>query len=170
LASVGVLVAVVYAYRDYVLPSGNPEYRLRTYAIAWDKFLQSPVWGQAFLKAASEEFTAYQVGVATQVLPSHSDLLDILANGGMIGSLLWFGGVAGVAVLAYRKILAPVKQGHRWSSFAHTLALCSLGAILVYAFNPVLTAVPPVAYFVWLNLGLLAGLALRADEDAGAAP
>lgn len=169
LGSVGALVAIVYAYRDYLLPSGNPEYRLRTYAIAWEKFLSSPIWGQGFLKAASEEFTAYQVGVSTQVLPSHSDVLDILANGGLIGTLMWLGGIVAIAFVAYRNILSPAKIDHPWSSYAHTLALCSLGAILVYAFNPVLTAVPPVAYFVWLNLGLLAGVALRAGEREGAA-
>jgi hypothetical protein len=35
--------------------------------------------------------------------------------------------------------------------------------VAVYAFNPVLTAIPAVAYMLWTNLGLLIGLCVRRD-------
>jgi hypothetical protein len=44
----------------------------------------------------------------------------------------------------------------------------SVAGIITYTFNPILLQ-PSMAYLVWTNLGLLAGLALRMQpEDADA--
>lgn len=141
-----------------LVPEGSTEYRLTTYAIAWQRFLGSPIWGAAYLKPAAEEFEAYDTGVAGNVLVTHSDLLDLLAHGGVIAASLW--AIAHLLLFraVYRHILSrrdrlpPAVVG-----LTHTLCCMVLLGILTYAFNP-LWLNPTRALLVWTNLGLLAGL------------
>jgi hypothetical protein len=48
------------------LPTGNPEYRLHTYAMAWERFVDSPLWGTLFATESVEKFTLYSIGSRTE--------------------------------------------------------------------------------------------------------
>jgi len=153
-------------HKEQYLPSGNSEYRLHTYRLALNKFLDSPIWGTGFTESSSHRFSLYHVATGTQVLPVHSDIMDILAHGGMIGIFFWAFGLWKIASIAYRRLLQPRLLTSWWTPYAHTLALSSLCALVVYAFNPVITSIPALAYLLWTNLGLLLGLALRVQTES----
>jgi O-antigen ligase len=158
-------VAVAYLMRggsDH--PTGNLEFRLHTYGLAWERFLESPLWGSWYSREGAEKFTLYDIGIARNTLPTHSDVLDILANGGALGFGLCAAGLLLIAVLAWRRLLRPALIEAPEARYAHTLALLSLAAILTCAFNPILLQ-PPMAALAWSNLGMLLGLSLRAERS-----
>jgi O-antigen ligase len=171
LGAIMTVVALIYAAMQGAggLPSGNLEYRLHTYAVAWDQFMASPVWGTLFAEPAVEKFTLYSIGIAGNVLPTHSDILDLLAHGGLIAVLLWLYGLARIARIAHGNLLRSRHLAHPWAPYAHALALMSLAGIVTYAFNPILLQ-PSMAYLLWTNLGLLLGLSLRAGRKAVTSP
>ena len=142
------------------LPTGNVDYRMHTYMAAWERFLDSPLWGTMFAVEAVQKFTLYSTGVAGNLLATHSDVLDLLANGGLLGILLWLYAHWRIARAARANLLLPELLDYAWAPHAHTLAVLSLAGIITYAFNPILLQ-PALAYLVWTNLGMLAGLALR---------
>jgi O-antigen ligase len=165
----GFLVAgaagVAYALRGGTdQPTGNLEFRLYTYQAAWDKFLDSPLWGNLFAHEATEKFRLFDIGIAHNVLPTHSDLLDLLANGGLLGFGLCALGVLAIAAVAWRRLLRPALIARPEAPFGHALALLSLAAIATCAFNPILLQ-PPMAALAWGNLGMLLGLSLRAGTS-----
>jgi O-antigen ligase len=165
--ALGALAAFLIANREHYLPSGSPEYRMVTYARAWQRFLESPGWGTGFAGAAAERFKAFDTGVSDNVLPTHSDILDILAHGGLIGIALWLWGMLRAARLAWTRVLRPARQQHGLAPYAHALACMSLVGVLVYAFNPIILQ-PAKALLLWANLGLLTGIALMGGrEQAG---
>jgi len=161
------LAAAVVAYiaiRGAVeLPTGNPEYRLHTYAIAWARFADSPLWGTLFAVEAVEKFTLYAIGIARNRLPTHSDVLDLVANGGLVALLLWTIGLAAIVRIAFRRLLHPEFVRDSWSPYGHTLAALSFAGVFTYAFNPILLQ-PALSYLLWTHLGLLLGLSIRALE------
>jgi hypothetical protein len=165
-AFLGLVAAALFAYvaqqSPTGLPSGNPEYRMHTYAAAWGRFTDSPVWGTLFTAEAVERFSLYTIGVARNVLPTHSDLLDLLAHGGIIAAALLLLGLARAARLAWRTVLGRESLDHPGAPYAHTLALLTIAGIATCAFNPILLQ-PSMAYLLWSNLGVLIGLALRRD-------
>lgn len=156
----GAVVRYVAIQGDVELPTGNPEYRLHTYALAWERFVESPLWGALFAGEAVEKFTPFAIGIADNRLPTHSDVLDLLANGGIVAMLLWAAGLGAVFRLAFRNILHPRCVDDAWAPYGHTLAVLSCAGVFTYAFNPILLQ-PPMAYLLWTNLGLLLGLSLR---------
>ena len=168
-----ILAAVGLAYfamqRPDHLPSGNLEYRLHTYGAAWDRFLDSPLWGTLFTAEAVEKFPLYAIKSAGNVLPSHSDVMDFLAHGGMVAVLLWAFGLAKIARIAWSNLLRTGVLDHPWAPYAHVLALMSLGAVITYAVNPILLQ-PSMAYLLWTNLGLLLGISLRAAATGTPSP
>lgn len=153
------LAAYLLINRDQYLPSGSPEYRLVTYARAWDRFLESPVWGSGFTAAASEKFTSFDTGVSDNILPTHSDVLDILAQGGVLGILLWIGAVGSVAKLAWRRMPEVAAEWPSLLPYANALACMSIAGIVTYAFNPILLQ-PAKALLLWSNAGFLVGVML----------
>lgn len=162
---VGVVCAAVMGYlavRGAVdVPSGNVDYRMHTYLNAWDRFTESPWWGTLFAVEAVEKFTPFTVGVARNMLPTHSDVMDLLANGGVLAVLLWVYALARIARIAYMNLLQPELLDRSWAPYAHALAVMSLAGVVTYAFNPILLQ-PAMAYLLWTNIGMLVGLALRA--------
>lgn len=165
------LIAAVYFgikhYNHHALPDGNPKYRVFTYERTWAAFTDSPIWGKAFSGASAEKFGLFQVMASTQVLPSHSDILDILAHGGTIGIVLFAYGlfriaryVRGCFVARSDGALSPTLEAH-----FHWIAASSLTAIPVVAFNPIMLQ-PGKAFLLWMNLGILIGLAIRCAENS----
>lgn len=150
-----IVIGLVYFYVKSTLPDGNPTYRLHTYGIAWDKFLSSPIWGNGYTKAATEKFDLFTVASSTQVLPTHSDPLDIIANGGLIGFSLW----ASVFVLLIRRwyllALKPETQiNASLIPYQHALFCLIFTGVVVCAFNPILNS-PNNAWAFWAPVGML---------------
>jgi O-antigen ligase len=156
--------AALYAMRNGGAgqPSGNLEFRMHTYYAAWERFLDSPLWGDWFAREAVNKFTLFDVGIAHNMLPTHSDLLDLLASGGLLAFGLFLGGIAAIGLHAWRRLLHPAAIDRPEAAYAHALALMSLAAIVVCAINPILLQ-PQMAALVWSNLGVLLGLSLRAE-------
>jgi len=182
--------------RDYI-PSGNTEFRMYTYERAWHKFLDSPLWGDAFTSASSERFDLYDTGIANNLLPTHSDILDILAHGGLIAFALFVLAHLKVIKAANRHILrsplaepgstvpagiSPGAASFVWSQCAadarisrhvvamtHTLVCMALLAIVTIAFNPLLVN-PVRALLIWSQFGFVAGLACHFSTIGGHEP
>lgn len=169
---VALMIAVVVAFlignRQTYLPSGNIDFRLYYYALAWNKFLDSPLWGSLFTGSSVAKFPLYEIASAGSVLPTHSDVMDLLSFGGIMAIALWLYGLFLVARAGNRSLLNPTTYEHPWTPYAHTLAVLSLAAIISYSFNPILT-LPGLSFFVWSNLGLLLGLSMRAPKKPQAA-
>lgn len=155
----------IWLHRAHYLPSGNPEYREHTYAAAWDHFMASPVWGTLFTAQSVAKFSLYTINIAGGRLPTHSDIMDLLSNGGVLGIGLWAYGLYRIGSFARKWLLRGATHAHRWAAYAHTLIAISLCAIVTYAFNPVVLS-PGMAYMLWGSLGVLLGLAIRARREA----
>lgn len=154
------------------LPTGNVDYRMHTYLNALDRFTESPLWGNFFAVEAVEKFTLYSVGVASNMLATHSDVLDLLANGGLLAVALWLLALARIARVVLANLLRPQRQDDPRVPYAHALIVMSAAGVVTYVFNPILLQ-PAMAYLLWTNLGLLVGLALSAATEvpmAGWAP
>ena len=159
-------LAYVWANRETYLPTGNIEFRSQTYERAWSRFKESPLWGDGFTAPSTERFTGFDTGVARNVLPTHSDILDILAQGGLLAFVIWLWGLVRIGRRAYAALLRPDLQPHPLRPYAHTLACMALAGVLVYAFNPIFMQ-PVKALLLWGSLGMLAGMTLLAERDAG---
>jgi hypothetical protein len=167
----GGTAAAVFAWLSsrgsFDLPTGNVEYRMETYGAAWARFLDSPLWGTLFSVEAVEKFTLYSIRGSRNTLPSHSDVLDLLANGGILAMALWISALGRIARVVHANLLGPRLLDDGWAPYAHTLAVMSAAGVVTYAFNPILLQ-PAMAFLLWTNLGMLVGLALR-DADASRA-
>ena len=170
LALAGLAVAGVYAGINLLdtsaLPDGNTKFRFYTYERTWDGFIHSPIWGKSFTGAGAEMFSLFHVDASTQILPSHSDLLDILGEGGLIGMTVFLYGLWRVARYVRARFvsrslgtLSPTLEAH-----FHWLTVSCLSTIPVVAFNPILLQ-PGKAFLIWMNLGILIGLAIRCAES-----
>lgn len=158
-------LAYVWSNRETYLPTGNVEFRAQTYERAWIRFKESPLWGVGFTDPSTEKFQGFDTGVARNVLPTHSDILDILAQGGLLAFALWLWGLVRIGRRAHAALLKPDTQGHPLAPYAHTLACMALAGVLVYAFNPIFMQ-PVKALLLWGSLGMLAGISLLAERDA----
>lgn len=163
IALIGLAVFLI-ANRDRYLPSGNPAYRMVTYEMAWQRFQASPLVGSGFTSPASEKFKAFDTGVSNNVLPSHSDILDIFANGGALGVVLWLWALGRVAWLSYGTVLRGGLQRHPLVPYAHVLACMSIAGVLTYAFNPIFLQ-PAKALLLWAHIGLLVAIALTLQQE-----
>jgi hypothetical protein len=152
-------------FREEYLPSGNTEFRSFTYRAAWQQFLQSPLWGTSFSEESIREFTLYTIGIARNRLPTHSDIMDLLANGGLLAIGLWLWSYVRIGTFAYSRVLSLRHLHYPWAPHVHTFAAISLAAIVVYAFNPILLQ-PEMAFLTWTTLGFLVGLAASCDPQA----
>jgi hypothetical protein len=76
---------------------------------------------------------------------------------------LWAYGLWRIARAASSSVLRPKFLDRAWAPSAHALAVMSAAGVVTYVFNPILLQ-PSMAYLLWTNLGLLAGLALRAGQ------
>lgn len=158
-------LAYVWMNRESYLPTGNVKFRSETYERAWVRFQDSPLWGEWFTAPSAEKFEGFDTGVARNVLPTHSDILDILAQGGLLAFALWFWGLARIGRRAYAAVLCTRAPPHPLTPYAHTLACMALAGVLVYAFNPIFMQ-PIKALLLWGSLGMLAGITLLIERDA----
>lgn len=161
LAAVAVLGYLLY-YRETYLPSGNVEYRAATYQMAWEKFLSSPAWGSLFAETPIIKFKLYFIGLADNKLPTHSDILDMLAHGGVLGFALFLAAIA----LPLRSGFKALHQKTTGASdpaaraAIHGMLGVVVAGIICMAFNPLLLNYVMGSLF-WLFQGLLYGLSHR---------
>lgn len=157
---VTVLIAFFFL-RSYFAPDGNLDYRFHTYERAFNKFLESPLWGTVFSGPATEKFDLFDVVTSvSNVLPTHSDPLDILANGGVLFSLLFLFGLWKILrLLASAVDAAPNTTLEACVPALHTCAAVFLSGLLTMSFNPVMTQ-PNSALMLWTTTGVGLGLAL----------
>ena len=173
LAIIPVLLAAVYGgiklLKHDALPDGNPKYRLFTYERTWADFTNSPIWGKSFSGAGAEQFGLFQVGSSTQILPSHSDLLDILGQGGVIGMALFIFALWRIGRYIYVNFRArrPGALSKTMEAHFHWLTVSCLSTISVVAFNPIMLQ-PGKAFVLWMNLGIVLGIAIRCRAVAEA--
>ena len=160
----GVLAILYFAFRDY-LPSGNPDVRLKQYEAAWRTFLDSPVWGQAYLKGSGED---YIESARRLSLPTHSDVLDILKHGGAIGLLLFTLGYWKIFALLNRAI-AATRSDRLLNGYFVGVRFFQVSALVTFAINPLLLK-GPFLIVIWGNLGLATGLALTVMRRPPALP
>lgn len=154
------------------LPHGNTEYREEMYKIAWDKFLDSPVWGTSFAGESVTYFGLYKVDMPTPYLPTHSDILDILANGGVIGFSLWLLTVVNVFFFLYvsLKRLAgeSLENEQAWRCML-VLSMLQICGIITYAVNPPLIN-PLHGYWIWGGLAVTWALWRQLTQGERPAP
>lgn len=157
--------AGIKALKSTSLPDGNPKYRLYTYEQTWENFQKSPVWGKSFSGAGAEKFGLFTVAASTQVLPTHSDLLDILAQGGLIGVALFGYGLWRIGRYTQKRFRdrPPGALSDGLVAHFHWIAVSCIAALPVVAFNPIMLQ-PGKAFILWMNLGILLGLAMRCDS------
>lgn len=154
-----------------LLPSGNVEYRTEMYNIAWRQFTSSPIWGTAFTDASVVYFSLFKVDLGTQYLPTHSDVLDLLAHGGLIGFTLWLLLVWLVLRLGWStlRVLVQREEGvdlRPWQ-YMGVLTMIQIGAVITYVINPILIS-PVHAFWVWGTAGVM--WALHRELTAPALP
>lgn len=151
------LMVGVYFGVKSTLPTGNPEYRLHTYEKAWNRFLDSPIWGTGFTGPATEKFDLFSVATVTQVLPTHSDPLDILAQGGVVGFIFWI--FPSLMLLKYWPAFVLNSQSNERTDktlipYLHTFYCLTISGVIVCAFNPILNS-PNLAWTYWIPVGML---------------
>ena len=145
LIGVGVFLICLPMIVDH-LPTGSRSVRLYTYAIRWQEFLNAPVFGAMF--HGSPLVTVQRQNL---IIPSHSDLLDVLAYGGIVGTVALM-----LPVLSF--VVSIVRLRHMTSDRLAALFGFSLVVMLivVMAFNPVWLQ-PKMGGFLWLGFAIMAG-------------
>ena len=151
LIGVGVFLTCLPMFVDH-LPSGSRSVRLYTYAIRWQEFLDAPVFGAMFRGSPL-------VSVQRQnlIIPSHSDLLDLLAFGGTVGML-----ALALPVLTF--VFSIFHLRHMTSErlvalFGYSLVVM---LVIVMAFNPVWLQ-PKMGGFLWMGFAVMAGVLSRSS-------
>lgn len=160
LAVIAALIA--YGFTRSLLPGGNVEYRLHTYGQAFDRFLDSWIWGRAFAAPAVEFFDLFVVNTSTQYLPTHNDPLDILANGGLLAAVPFALGLLAVIAVGWKALRADWSPGGRGlGPLRPHLAmyfLIVITGIAVMTFNPVLNEAS-IAHIYWAATAAMCALA-----------
>ncbi len=145
--------------------SGNTDFRKYNYLKLWHKFLGSPIYGDEFVGTPNLVFDLYEIDIGTQNLPSHSDVLDVLAHGGIIGASLLALFVVGFG----RSFIAAckIKVSDEVYAARVTLFAMSAGALFTMTSNPV-WANTTNAFMFWSILGLCQALCNpKRDHESG---
>lgn len=149
---------IIWWERRNNLPDGNTGYRIEMYGIAIRRFLSSPVWGNGFTEPSVSFFRLYEVAVGTNYLPTHSDVLDMLAHGGIIAVSLWLATIWKILQLTLAAFIAVTspgvlvnERGWRW---LFVIAMMQIGAVITYAFNPPLIRLIN-GLWIWGGAGIM---------------
>jgi hypothetical protein len=127
-----------------LLPKGSTNVRVPAYWGRWEEFVDSPLWGQFFVGSPIVEIGRLRI-------PSHSDLLDILAFGGVLSMALFLFPVLTALWHGVRSLPQYVQSGRRLETAATVFAVAFLFEL---SFNPVIGQ-PKLALFFWTSIGLL---------------
>ena len=159
-ALVAALTLLYFEYRIY-LPSGNPDVRLTQYEAAWRQFIESPLWGNAYLEGSGEE---YREAGRVLNIPTHSDVIDILKHGGLIGFGLFAWGYWKIFIVINRAV-GLTRADTVLCAFLTGARFFQVTALITFAINPILLK-GPYLIVIWGNLGLAFGVALASIRSA----
>ena len=154
LALVALLTLLYFEFRQH-LPSGNVEVRMKQYEAAMRQFIESPIWGSAYTAGSGE---AYRESFRVLNIPTHSDVLDILKHGGLIGFVLFCWGYWKVFALINRAVTAS-RGDALVNAYFVAVRFFQVTALVNFSLNPLLLK-GPFLIVIWGNLGLAVGLAL----------
>lgn len=148
-------VSFLLLHHDEYLPSGNVEARSITYEAAINRFLDSPIYGTGFMDTTLVQLTGLKV-LGGDTLITHSDMLDVLSHGGLLGAMLFLFGVYRVFFRAVAVLRSPVDDDVK--SLVHGLGVIVVCGFITASFNsPLITLTTGV--FFWFAFGLLAAVA-----------
>jgi len=163
-----VIVVAVYEATKTHLPDGNTVYRMHTYEKAFNRFLDSWIWGRGFTAPAVDFFDLFVVNTSTQFLPTHSDPLDILANGGLLAAIPFSVGLFSIIYSGWKALSSnwSMRQPKQDMARAQLVMyfLCLVSGITVMAFNPVLNTTT-LAYIYWTCSAVMLALARTVSTD-----
>lgn len=157
-AVAAVLTLLYFEFRQY-LPSGNVEVRMKQYEAAMRQFFESPIWGSAYTAGSGE---AYRESFRVLNIPTHSDVLDILKHGGLIGFALFVWGYWKIFALVNRAVTAT-KGDALLNAYFVAVRFFQITALVNFSLNPLLLK-GPFLIVIWGNLGLAVGMALAATR------
>jgi hypothetical protein len=140
-------VDLVVFYSNY-MPSGSPSVRVFTYLKRIDMFLESPVYGTLFVGSPIEVMSTKYGEIA---IPSHSDILDILAFGGGGALLLFLLPIFSVLWGMRRNLKVRVMP--QYGMFLWAYAYTGMGMI-VLSVNPIWNQPESISLFM-LTVGVL---------------
>ncbi len=156
LAAAGASVGAYFHFRDH-MPSGNARVRLHQYRIVYQEFLDSPIWGAAY--AGPSGVTFVEAGVPLNI-PTHSDVLDVLREGGVLGCCLWLTGV----IRSVKTLATRMARNREAQAYLAVMLFSLLATVFSYGFNPLLLK-PPQAFVIWGMLGI--ALSVATDRRPG---
>jgi O-antigen ligase len=160
LAVAAVLTLLYFEFRQY-LPRGNVDVRMKQYEAAMRQFFESPIWGGAYTAGSGE---AYRESFRVLNIPTHSDVLDILKHGGLIGFALFAWGYFKIFALVNRAVTAT-KGDALLNAYFVAVRFFQITALVNFSLNPLLLK-GPFLIVIWGNLGLAVGMALAATRGA----
>ena len=149
----------------HLLPSGNIDVRMKQYEAAMRQFIESPIWGSAYTAGSGEAYREY---FRVLNIPTHSDVLDILKHGGLIGFALFCWGYWKIFALINRAVSAT-RSDALLNAYFVGVRFFAVTALLSFSLNPLLLK-GPFLVVIWGNLGLAVGMALTATRGIKAAP
>lgn len=159
-------VAFLLQNREEYLPSGNVEARSITYEAAFYRFLDNPLAGTGFSDSSLVDLRDFTV-LGKDTLVTHSDLLDVLSHGGLLGAGLFVFGFYRVFLRAVQALRAAADDDTR--ALIHGLVLIVASGLVVAAFNsPLITLTVGVMF--WFAVGLLAAVSEYAVRQRGMQP
>lgn|GEM_PF-2382276 len=152
----------VYQLTKSSLADGNAVFRMHNYELVFSRFLDSWIWGRAFTGPSVDYFDAFVVNTSTQYLPTHSDPLDILANGGLLAGVPFVLGLLSIVLVGWKALSAGrgldnVRHGDLRPQLAMYFLVVVTG-VLVMSFNPVLNQAS-LAYGYWTASAIVYALA-----------
>lgn len=145
------IVSFLLLNREELLPSGNLDVRSITYTAAIYRFLDSPIYGTGFADTTLVPLMGLKV-LGSNMLETHSDMLDVLSHGGLLGASLFLFGIyrvfSGVLVMLRHPVDDQVK------SLVHGLSVIVACGLITACFNSPLLMLP-IGLLFWFALGLL---------------
>ncbi|MGB2963487.1 MAG: O-antigen ligase family protein [Anaerolineales bacterium] len=87
----GIVGIGMYSAVESYFSSGHVDFRYQNIMYQLDVFLQSPIWGQFFTGETGIYFGRTEL-LGNIYVPTHNDWVDVMAQGGLIGSVLLMGG------------------------------------------------------------------------------
>lgn len=158
-----ILIVILYniwalLYYGGEISTGNTNFRLFLYANAFERFLESPIIGNLFTVEPVHKmrsfFGASYTGEYTK-LPTHSDLLDVLANGGIVFFIIFLK----IYVDIFREYMSMLENNTDYIKykFCSLLFLIVFTSCIIFSINPVFN-MPVNGFTVWFMTGMLVAL------------
>ena len=137
---------------------------MKQYEAAMRQFIESPICGSAYTAGSGE---AYRESFRVLNIPTHSDVLDILKHGGLIGFVLFCWGYWKVFAIINRAVTAT-RGDTLLNAYFVAVRFFQVTALVNFSLNPLLLK-GPFLIVIWGNLGLAVGLALTVTRAFDAA-